>query len=116
MRHQKKPKRLLPNKRAARSNLQNLAVSLVLYEKITTTKSRAKSLKSIADRLITTAKLQNLAGRRKLHAYLPKVGAVRKLMEELGPRYSERAGGYTRIRNNGVRKGDGAQTAIIEFV
>lgn len=116
MRHQKKHKRLLPNKRVTRSNLQNLAVSLVLYEKIKTTKTRAKSLQSIVDRLITMAKLQNLAGRRKLHGYLPKVGAVRKLMEELAPRYRERAGGYTRLYNSGVRKGDGAPTAIIEFV
>lgn len=116
MRHQKKHKRLLLNKTVTRANLQNLAVSLVLHEKIKTTKSRAKSLQTIADRLITTAKLQNLTGARKLYSFLPKAGAVQKLMQELAVRYKERAGGYTRLRNSGTRKGDGAPTAIVEFV
>lgn len=87
-----------------------------MHEKIKTTVSRAKNVRTRVERLITIGKKQNLHAQRKLIAYLPKMGAVRKLIEELGPRYKERHGGYTRIRKIGPRDGDGAEIAQIELV
>lgn len=96
--------------------LKNQAVSLILHEKIKTTLMRSKVLRTVVEKLITLAKRQSLHARRQLIAYLPKMGAVRKLMEELAPRYKERRGGYTRILKAVPRKGDGAPMAEIELV
>lgn len=116
MRHRRKSTRLSKSSSKQKALLRNQAVSLILYEKIKTTKTRAKYLRSVVERLVTTAKDQNLTARRKLLAYLPKVGAVRKLLEELAPRYKEKPGGYTRIIKLNNRKGDGAKMVQIEFV
>jgi len=96
--------------------LMNLAESLILYEKITTTKAKAKITRSVVEKLVTKAKKNNLASRRSLLTELRSKNAVNKLLEVLGPRYAERKGGYTRVVNLGNRKGDGAQEAIVEFV
>ncbi len=96
--------------------LVNLSVALIVREKIKTTHARAKAVRSRVERLITIGKQGNLAARRALIRVLQKEGAVRKLLEELGPRYKERRGGYTRIVKLGVRKGDGAPTSRIELV
>lgn len=116
MRHRKISKRLSKQKRKKQPELRNQAVSLILHEKIKTTKTKAALLRSVIEKLITIAKKQDLTARRKLISYLPKMGAVRKLIDEIGPRYMERAGGYTRIRKIGVRKGDSAEMAQIEFI
>ena len=116
MRHRKKPKKLSPQRKRDSSVLRNQAVSLILYEKIKTTKTRAKILQRVVEKLITMAKTQDLTVRKKLIVYLPKMGAVRKLMEELAVRYKERPGGYTRVLKVGQRGGDGAEMAQIEFV
>ena len=117
MRHQKK-KITLDRKSDDRHSLMvNLAESLFLYEKITTTKAKAKALRSFAEKMITTAKKNSLAARRTLASRLYTANTVKKLMEVLGPRYAERKGGYTRIiLVSGARRGDGAETAIIELV
>lgn len=115
MRHRNKPKILSTQRRADNATLRNLAGALILYEKIKTTVSRAKVLRIVVERLITIAKKDNLHARRRLIAYLPKMGSVRKLLEELVPRYKERQGGYTRIVKTRIRKGDGAQMAQIEL-
>lgn len=96
--------------------LRNLAVSLVLYEKIKTTKAKAKTLRPIVERLITKGKANTLAGRRALLKYLYKETAVKKIMEDLAPRYKDRKGGYTRIMNLGRRAGDAAEIVQIELV
>jgi large subunit ribosomal protein L17 len=116
MRHRRKPKQLSKYRNRDRATLKNQAVSLILHEKIKTTKTRAKILQRVVEKLVTTAKAQNLLARRKLIAYLPKAGAARKLMEELAVRYKERPGGYTRVLKIGPRGGDGAEMARIEFV
>lgn len=116
MRHKKISKKLSKQKRKKQPELRNQAVSLILHEKIITTKIKAKLLRSVIEKLITTAKKQNLTARRKLISYLPKMGAVRKLMDEIAPRYKERHGGYARVRKIGARKGDGAETAQIELI
>ena len=116
MRHQNNKVTLSRKTAARRSLFANLAESLVLYEKITTTKSKAKALRPIIEKLVTKAKKGDLASRRRIIKELYTDNAVRKLMDELGPRYKDREGGYTRIINLETRLGDGAEEAIIEFV
>lgn len=116
MRHQKNKVTLDRKTAARRSLLANLAESLILYEKIKTTSAKAKALRPFVERLITKAKAQTLAARRELMKTLYTDNAVRKLMESVGPKYKEKAGGYTRIVALKNRKGDGAEEVIIELV
>lgn len=116
MRHQKKKKTLGRSSPARRSLFANLAESLILYEKISTTSGKAKALRPIVERLITKAKENTLASRRYLAKYLYTENAVKKMMEVIGPRFAQRHGGYTRITKIGVRKGDGGEKSIIELV
>ena len=94
----------------------NMVCSLVEHEQITTTLPKAKELKRIADKIITLAKKGNLHSRRLLMARVKQEDAVRKLIDVLAPRYSERSGGYSRVLKAGFRHGDMAPMAIIEFV
>lgn len=116
MRHRNKGK-ILDRKIAPRQALlRNLATSIIIYEKVKTTKAKAKVVKPMVEKLITIAKINNLTTRRKLLETLYHKKAVNKALEVLGPRYKERKGGYTRIINIGPRKGDGAEIVQIEFV
>jgi len=99
-----------------RALLANLAESLILYEKIKTTKAKAKAVQSYVEKLITVSKKNTLAARRELIKDLYTQNAVKKLMEVLGPRYAERHGGYTRVIATKTRVGDGAEEAFIELV
>lgn len=96
--------------------LANLVEQLVLYEKITTTKAKARVIRSKAERLITVAKANTLAARRRLASLLYTKNAVKKMMEVIGPRYADRKGGYTRMTVVKNRVGDGAEEAVIELV
>lgn len=116
MRHQKKSTSLGRKKAPREALIKNLAQSLILHEKIKTTKVKAKTVRSYVEKLVTKAKDNNLASRRFIASKLFTNNAVKKLMDELAPRYNERKGGYTRIINMSPRKGDGAEQAIIEFV
>jgi large subunit ribosomal protein L17 len=116
MRHQKNKVTLDRKTAGRRSLLANLAESLILYEKIKTTKAKAKAVRSFAERLITKSKKQTLAARRELLKTLYTDNAVKKLMENIGPRYKERSGGYTRVVLLKNRKGDGAEEVIVELV
>src|SRR3989338_8412730 len=94
---------------------KSLATALIDHGKIKTTSAKAKSLSSFADKLVTTAKKQNLASRRELAmTFHPKI--VKKLVDEIAPRFSDRQGGYTRVVRLGQRKSDGSLMSIIEFV
>lgn len=116
MRHRKVGK-VLDRKVGPRTALiKNLAQSVVLYEKVTTTEAKAKVVRPYVERLVTLAKEPTLAHRRLLRRRLPTENAVRKLIEVLGPRYQARAGGYTRLTKLGTRAGDRAKVAHIEFV
>lgn len=116
MRHRKAGKTLGRKSAPRKALMRNLATSLVIYEKITTTTAKAKLVKPIVERLITTAKKNDLTARRKLTEVLMHKKAVKKALEVLGPRYSERKGGYLRITKLNRRKGDGADISQIEFV
>lgn len=117
MRHQKKKVTLDRKSPARRSLLANLAESLILYEKIKTTKAKGKALRSVVEKLITKAKKNTLAGRRDLAKFLYTKNAVKKMMEVVGPRYVDRKGGYTRLTAiAGTRLGDGGEEVIIELV
>lgn len=116
MRHRKVGK-VLDRKVGPRTALiKNLAQSIVLYEKVKTTEAKAKAVRPYVERLVSIAKQPTLANRRLLLRRVPTKLAVRKLLEVLGPRYKERAGGYTRITKLGTRPGDRAKVAQIEFV
>lgn len=116
MRHRKKGKILGRKIGPRRALVKGLAQSLILYEKIRTTLAKAQTVRPYVERLVTTAKNPTLANRRQLLAKLSTEGAVRKLIEVLGPRYKERKGGYTRITKLGRRQGDQAEVVQIEFV
>ncbi len=96
--------------------LRNLAVSLILYEKVKTTEAKAKAVKPLVEKLITKGKENTLANRRYLMKYLYVENAVKKVLEVLGPKYKERQGGYTRIVKLGRRQGDGAPVVQLELV
>ncbi len=95
--------------------LKGLASQFFLEEKIKTTEAKAKELKKFSEKFLTKARKGDLASRRELLRYFSKK-IVKKLIEELGIKYKERAGGYTRIVKIGPRKSDGAKMAIIELV
>lgn len=116
MRHQKKKVTLDRKSAPRKALLANLAESLIIYEKITTTKAKARALRPVVEKLITKAGKNNLSARRNLISVLHTENAVKKLMEQLGPRYKDRKGGYTRIISLKKRVGDGAEEAVIEFV
>lgn len=93
---------------------KSLATALIDHGKIKTTSAKAKSLSIFADKLITTAKKQNLASRRELaKTFHSKI--VKKLVDDIAPRFSDRKGGYTRVIHLGQRKSDGSPMSIIEF-
>ncbi len=116
MRHRKKKFTLDRKKAPRKAMIKNLAASLILYEKIKTTKAKAKAVRSYTEKLITRGKKNDLAARRHLIRHLPLENAVKKVLEVLSPKYKDRKGGYTRIVKLGPRQGDGAEIAIIEFV
>ena len=116
MRHRKKTK-ILDRKKAPREALlRNLATSLVLYEKIKTTETKAKTLRPVIEKYITLSKRGDLHARRELLKYFYLENAVKKLIEVLGPRYKDRRGGYTRIVKIGPRQGDAAEIVQIELI
>lgn len=93
-----------------------MATQLIQHERIRTTLAKAKELRRVADKLVTLGKKGDFNARRYASAYVRTSGEVDKLFGELGPRYAERQGGYTRVLRCGLRKGDAAPMAIVEFV
>jgi large subunit ribosomal protein L17 len=116
MRHQKKKIHLGRTQSHRRELLQQLATSLFLHEKIETTLAKAKAVRPYAEKLITMAKKDSVTARRRASVALAHSNAVKKLFKELGPKYKERDGGYTRIHRTGTRSGDSAQKANISLV
>jgi large subunit ribosomal protein L17 len=96
--------------------LANLATSLFEHDRITTTEAKAKRLRPLAERLITFAKRGDLHARRQVMTVIRDKDVVHKLFAEIGPKFAERAGGYTRIVKVGPRKGDNAPMAVIELI
>jgi large subunit ribosomal protein L17 len=96
--------------------MRNLATSLFLHGRVETTTAKAKELRGFAEPLITKAKRGDLHARRLVARDIQSDVALGKLFSEIGPRYVERPGGYTRVRHLGHRSGDAAEMAIIELV
>ena len=99
-----------------RALLRNQVTSFLENGKITTTVTRAKETRSMAEKMITLGKKGTLAARRQALAYITKEDVVTKLFNEIAPKYAERNGGYTRIYKLGERRGDAAQMAVLELV
>jgi len=99
-----------------RHMLANLATALFEHGKITTTEARARRLRPVAERLITFAKRGDLHARRHVLTMVTDKTVVKTLFDEIGPSYTSRHGGYTRITKIGPRKGDNAAMAVIELV
>ena len=117
MRHRyakKKMNRSSSHRAAMRSNFM---CSVIKHERVVTTLARAKAVRRNVEKMITLGKTKNLANIRRAMAVLQDKEAVRKLFDELGPRYANRPGGYTRtLRLSGYRIGDGGSKAIFELV
>jgi large subunit ribosomal protein L17 len=99
-----------------RATLRNLVTSFLERERIRTTLAKARAARPIAEKMITLAKRGTLHARRQALAFMTKESAVQRLFTDLGPRFAERPGGYTRIVKLDKRMGDGASMAMLELV
>ena len=104
------------NSAARKALFASILTSFFRYGRIETTEAKAKELRKFADKLITLAKRGDLSARRMAIARLSDEDVVRKLFDEIGKKYADRQGGYTRILKLGVRRGDAAPMVIIELV
>jgi len=116
MRHRKSGRQLNRNSSHRQAMFRNMASSLIGHEIIKTTLPKAKELRRVVEPLITLAKVDTVANRRLAFARTRNIETVAKLFNELGPRFAQRAGGYTRILKCGFRAGDNAPMAYIELV
>jgi len=116
MRHKVGGFKLKRDESARRSLLRGLVTSVINEERIVTTVTKAKAAKPLVEKMITLAKKGTLAHRRQAAAFLVTPESVQKLFDKIGPRFGNRKGGYTRVVKIGFRKGDGAETAMLELV
>lgn len=116
MRHRNIGRQLSRNSSHRKAMLRNMTASLLRHELIKTTVPKAKELRRVAEPLLTMAKKDSVANRRRAFATLRDKELVRKLFDEFGPRYSARPGGYLRIMKCGYRAGDVAPMAYVEMV
>ena len=116
MRHLKSGRKFNRNSSNRKAMFRNMMASLIKHELIQTTLPKAKELRRFAEPLITLSKEDSVANRRLAFARLRDKESVGKLFTELGPRYTERPGGYLRILKNGFRSGDQAPMAVVELV
>ncbi len=117
MRHRKGYRTLSVDSDRRKHLLRNLAIALIEHHRIETTDAKAKELVRFISKLITIAKDDNLTSRRRVLAKLNNNKlAVRKLFDDIAPRFAQRNGGYVRIIKKGYRKGDAAPISIVEFV
>ena len=116
MKHRVKGKKLGRNSAQRKALLRNLVTSFLDKERVRTSLSKAKAVRPVAEKIITLAKKNSLHTRRLALRVIYKKDVVKKLFEDIGPRFTERPGGYTRIVKIGPRAGDGVEMAVIEFV
>ncbi len=116
MRHQVKKGYLRRNSAHRRALLRNLVTSFLDKERVTTTLAKARVTRPVAEKMITLGKRGTLHARRQALAYLTKESVVKKLFDDIAPRFAERAGGYTRIVKLDRRMGDGSMMAMLELV
>jgi large subunit ribosomal protein L17 len=116
MRHLKKGRKLNRSVAHRKAMLRNMAVSLLRYERIETTDAKAKEIRGFTERLITLGKRGDLKARRLAHRHVRDQEILKKLFDDIGPRFASRPGGYTRIYKLGNRRGDNAPVSMIELV
>lgn len=116
MRHRKKSQRLSRSRAQRKALVKSLLRALVISERIKTTEAKAKAIRSPMDKLITWSKRGDLHSRRLSYNVLGDHILVKRLFDEIGPRFKDLSGGYTRIIDLGRRKGDGALTSLVELV
>jgi large subunit ribosomal protein L17 len=116
MRHRVAGRKLSRHTQHRELMFRNMLVSLFDHERIKTTLPKAKELRILADKIITLGKKDNLHARRRVFALLRSREIVKKLFDDIAPRFKERAGGYTRIYKIGWRQGDAAPLSLIELV
>ena len=116
MRHQVAGRRLSRSSGHRKALYRNLVTSLLKHGKITTTEAKAKEVRGLAEKMITTGKSGSLHSYRQALSYILEKSVVEKLFTELAPRYAERPGGYTRIVKLGPRLGDNAPMVQLELV
>jgi large subunit ribosomal protein L17 len=116
MRHLKQGRKLGRTTAHRKALLRNLATALLQHERIITTEPKAKELRRVADKLVTLGKRGSLHARRQALQTVQSNSVVRKLFNEIAPRFAERQGGYTRVLRLGYRPGDAAAMAVIELV
>jgi len=116
MRHRVGTKKLKRDVGARKALLRNLVTSVIEHERVITTVPKAKAVKPLVEHMITLAKRDTLHTRRQAASFLETPASVKKLFDTLGARFGQRNGGYTRIVRIGIRKGDGAEQAMLELV
>ncbi len=116
MRHQKAGRKLGRNPAQRKALLRQLAISMILHERITTTEAKAKELRPVVEKLVTIARQDSDFHRRLIMSKIDHELATAKLFEVVAPRFDSTPGGYTRISKLGQRHGDAAPMALIEFV
>lgn len=116
MRHNKKFNHLSRTASHRKAMLANMAVSLIMHKRITTTLAKAKALKAYVEPLITRSKIDTTTSRRVVFRYLQNKYAVTELFKEISTKVADRPGGYTRIIKLGTRQGDAADICFIELV
>jgi large subunit ribosomal protein L17 len=116
MRHKRAGFKLKRDASARRSLLRGLVTSVIEQERVITTVPKAKAARPLLEKMITLGKADTLPSRRRAASFLTTPASVKKLFDKLGPRFSQRPGGYSRIVRVGFRKGDGAETALLELV
>ena len=116
MRHRKTGRKLNRNSPQRNSLKKGLAISIIEHESVNTTLAKAKEIRGFLEPLVTLAKENTVANQRLAYSKLRSKEAVAKLFDELGPRYKDRPGGYFRVIKSGLRNGDKAPSAQVEFV
>ncbi|TLM80458.1 MAG: 50S ribosomal protein L17 [Actinobacteria bacterium] len=116
MRHLKKGRKLGTDASHTKAMLRSLAIAVFTNDRIKTTETRAKEVRSLVERIITWAKKGDVHSRRLVMAEIGDKALVHKIFAEVAPRFADRDGGYTRILKLGPRKGDAAPMVILELV
>ncbi len=116
MRHNKRYKKLGRTSSHRRALLRNQVASLFQHGRIQTTLAKAKATRPVAEKLVTLGRQDTVHARRQVRRWISDRDLVKKLFDEISPRFTDRPGGYLRVIKLGPRRGDGAETAILEFV
>jgi large subunit ribosomal protein L17 len=116
MRHAKKVKKLGRTKSHRKAMLANMAASLLTYQVIRTTEAKAKEVRRLAEKLISLAKKGDLHAHRQVYDVIRDRKLVKKLFDEIAPKFADREGGYTRVSKLGPRRGDGAPLSVVELL